>query len=630
MRYRCATSALVSRLYRTRPLRRVNRSSETGSIHPGTQTGSSARSPTVRLVLSFGRFDLVRQNETTAVLSKAFGAVAGDYDRLRPGPSPEALDWLVPAGARDALEIGAGTGILTRLLAERLEHVTAVEPDDRMRAVSDQSDVGDEGRGRGRPSGSTAQPRRFGRSGHRRVGLALGRRGAGGARGGAGPSAEWAPLAGLERSRSLRRLDAESLGRRGRVSRPEEAAETDGVEGSPCGGVDGATAARFSPRVHALPLAAADEQGGPGGPRHDLQRGHHHGGRNTPGRISTPWPATSKLSRSWPTWTWSKCRCVPTAGGHAAAEAERRRKSSEPPRRRERRSFRLLERRVLRHAWSSTRRTSTSWPGVTIARSPNPQPFLRIVIRSQANSTKRLSGSYDCSQVRGARCVMPAQGGGSDTRGRAHQTHEDSTAQRTRHRRSDCRARRRRGAGRQRGHLQLDHVGFGNRKQRDELERHIVVGQLRDLGIHRLRSSGTRARARAPARAPDRAPRRTAPTWARDRAPTPGPATGRLRAVRRLPHRARAPARRRGRNPYGPRQTEAGRRGPVRLPRLTPLASRVSTDQAVAPCAAQCAHGELRQRVVHVHRDVRQLGHELAAGEEAEVDALERTTSPSR
>ncbi len=44
------------------------------------------------------------------------------------------------------------------------------------------------------------------------------------------------------------------------------------------------------------------------------------------------------------------------------------------------------------------------------------------------------------------------------------------------------------------------------------------------------------------------------------------------------------------------RQTEAGRRGPVRLPRLTPLASRISplacplasrisTDQAVAPCA---------------------------------------------
>ncbi len=66
---------------------------------------------------------------------RSFGAVAGEYDRLRSGPPPEALDWLLPAGANDALEIGAGTGLLTRLLATRLDHVTAVEPDDRMRAV---------------------------------------------------------------------------------------------------------------------------------------------------------------------------------------------------------------------------------------------------------------------------------------------------------------------------------------------------------------------------------------------------------------------------------------------------------------------------------------------------------------
>ena len=40
-----------------------------------------------------------------------------------------------PTDATDVLEIGAGTGILTRLLAERVDHLTAVEPDDRMRAV---------------------------------------------------------------------------------------------------------------------------------------------------------------------------------------------------------------------------------------------------------------------------------------------------------------------------------------------------------------------------------------------------------------------------------------------------------------------------------------------------------------
>jgi SAM-dependent methyltransferase len=77
----------------------------------------------------------MRQDENTAILSRSFGEVAQEYNRLRSGPSNEALEWLVPEGASDVLELGAGTGILTRLLAERVAHVTAVEPDDRMRAV---------------------------------------------------------------------------------------------------------------------------------------------------------------------------------------------------------------------------------------------------------------------------------------------------------------------------------------------------------------------------------------------------------------------------------------------------------------------------------------------------------------
>jgi SAM-dependent methyltransferase len=63
----------------------------------------------------------------------SFGAVSEDYDRYRPGPVPEVLDWLLPPGARSAVDAGAGTGALTRLLVDRLEHVTAVEPDERMR-----------------------------------------------------------------------------------------------------------------------------------------------------------------------------------------------------------------------------------------------------------------------------------------------------------------------------------------------------------------------------------------------------------------------------------------------------------------------------------------------------------------
>jgi SAM-dependent methyltransferase len=77
----------------------------------------------------------VRQDENSTILSRSFGEVADQYDRLRSGPSEEALDWLLPESATDVLEIGAGTGILTRLLAERVHHVVAVEPDDRMRAV---------------------------------------------------------------------------------------------------------------------------------------------------------------------------------------------------------------------------------------------------------------------------------------------------------------------------------------------------------------------------------------------------------------------------------------------------------------------------------------------------------------
>ena len=82
-----------------------------------------------------GRLPFVRQDETTAHLGSSFGTVADEYNRLRPGPSDEALDWLLPDGASDVLEIGAGTGVLTRLLEQRVAHVTAVEPDDRMRAV---------------------------------------------------------------------------------------------------------------------------------------------------------------------------------------------------------------------------------------------------------------------------------------------------------------------------------------------------------------------------------------------------------------------------------------------------------------------------------------------------------------
>lgn len=65
----------------------------------------------------------------------SFGAVAGDYDRLRPSPPPEAIDWLLPDHRDVVVDLAAGTGLLTRALAGKVGRVIAVEPDERMRSV---------------------------------------------------------------------------------------------------------------------------------------------------------------------------------------------------------------------------------------------------------------------------------------------------------------------------------------------------------------------------------------------------------------------------------------------------------------------------------------------------------------
>jgi SAM-dependent methyltransferase len=65
----------------------------------------------------------------------SFGSVATDYDRYRPPPPPQVLDWLIPPGAQAILDLAAGTGVVTRELIGRATRVIAVEPDERMRAV---------------------------------------------------------------------------------------------------------------------------------------------------------------------------------------------------------------------------------------------------------------------------------------------------------------------------------------------------------------------------------------------------------------------------------------------------------------------------------------------------------------
>ena len=69
----------------------------------------------------------------------AFGRAAREYELVRPGWPEELLDRVVaelglPPDA-EVLDLGAGTGKLTRELVPRFAHVIAVEPDDAMRAV---------------------------------------------------------------------------------------------------------------------------------------------------------------------------------------------------------------------------------------------------------------------------------------------------------------------------------------------------------------------------------------------------------------------------------------------------------------------------------------------------------------
>jgi SAM-dependent methyltransferase len=64
-----------------------------------------------------------------------FGSAAETYHRLRPTPPLETVDWLLGADdVRTAVDFGAGTGLFTALLAERVRTVYAVEPDALMRA----------------------------------------------------------------------------------------------------------------------------------------------------------------------------------------------------------------------------------------------------------------------------------------------------------------------------------------------------------------------------------------------------------------------------------------------------------------------------------------------------------------
>jgi len=58
----------------------------------------------------------------------AFAEVAGAYERGRPEYPVEAVRWLAGDEPRDVVDLGAGTGKLTRALVELGHRVTAIEP----------------------------------------------------------------------------------------------------------------------------------------------------------------------------------------------------------------------------------------------------------------------------------------------------------------------------------------------------------------------------------------------------------------------------------------------------------------------------------------------------------------------
>lgn len=68
------------------------------------------------------------QDDERARHAASFDGASAAYDRARPGYPDDAVAWLVPPGARDVLDLGAGTGKLTRQLTAPRRTVTAVEP----------------------------------------------------------------------------------------------------------------------------------------------------------------------------------------------------------------------------------------------------------------------------------------------------------------------------------------------------------------------------------------------------------------------------------------------------------------------------------------------------------------------
>src|SRR5688572_17452800 len=79
--------------------------------------------------------DEVPEPPATVDRARSFGSVAQAYDRGRPSYPAEAAAWLTGGEAKVVLELGAGTGKLTRQLVDQGHAVFATEPDEAMLAL---------------------------------------------------------------------------------------------------------------------------------------------------------------------------------------------------------------------------------------------------------------------------------------------------------------------------------------------------------------------------------------------------------------------------------------------------------------------------------------------------------------
>lgn len=75
------------------------------------------------------------ERDTWQAQRTSFGGVAEVYERSRPGYPRAAVDWLLGTAPRRVLDLGAGTGKLSRELVGAGHEVVAVEPSEGMRAA---------------------------------------------------------------------------------------------------------------------------------------------------------------------------------------------------------------------------------------------------------------------------------------------------------------------------------------------------------------------------------------------------------------------------------------------------------------------------------------------------------------